>query len=304
MITYLITGSSGSIGGCICKYLTAENCNVIPLHRDTSNNYIVESPSISGTQDIVLLHFGAATYANSNNNIKFITQNCNQLKTLISTLNSYNKIPRVILASSTSVYNTDCILDQIAENSTLTESNIYGLSKIKSELLLETLYGTGLISSYVSLRMPGVLAPDSWKTSRNFLSVLIHDIAQNNNISLHSPSVFFNNLIDPYLIINYIRSIVLLPELQCIPLNLAAKNPTKISDLLDYITSKFAFKGEIEWLNGNHQSFTIDISRAMAHGFISQTPYQILDRFVCSHYQNHKDIPYNCVMPSGHYGPR
>ena len=291
MITYLITGSSGSIGGYIYKYLTAENCKVIPLDRDSSNNYIVESSFVSGTQDIVLLHFGAATYANSNNNVKIITHNCNQLKNLISSLNSCNIIPRVVLASSTSVYNADNVSNLITENSSLTESDVYGLSKINSELLLSKLYDTGLISSYVSLRLPGVLAPGSWKTSRNFLSVLIHDIAENNNIKLHSPSVFFNNLIDPYLIINYIRSIVLLPDLQCIPLNLAAKNPAKISDLLDYIISKFAFKGEIEWLNGNHKSFTIDISCAMAHGFISQSPYQILDRFVCSHYQNHKGIP-------------
>lgn len=284
MITYLITGSSGSIGGCICKYLTAENCNVIPLHRDTSNNYIVESPSISGTQDIVLLHFGAATYANSNNNIKFITQNCNQLKTLISTLNSYNKIPRVILASSTSVYNTDCILDQISENSTLTESNIYGLSKIKSELLLETLYGTGWISSYVSLRLPGVLAPDSWKTSRNFLSVLIHDIAQNNNISLHSPSVFFNNLIDPYLIIKFIIHLIAQPELPSIPLNLGGKNVVVIAELLNHILLKFEFKGTIVWLTNAPKSFTIDCSLATKYGFISEEPFKTIDRFLTSEY--------------------
>jgi len=284
MITYLLTGSSGSIGGYICRYLTAENCNVVPLDRDTSNNYIVESPSISGTQDIVLLHFGAATYANSNNNIKFITQNYTQLKTLISTLNSCNIIPRVILASSTSVYNADNMPDLITENSKLTESDVYGLSKINSELLLGTLYDTGLISSYISLRLPGVLAPDSWKTSRNFLSLLIHDIAQNSYIKLHSPNALFNNLIDPYLIIKFINHLIAQPELPSIPLNLGGKNAVVVAELLNHILLKFNFKGTIEWLTITPKSFTIDISLATKYGFMSETPFETINRFISSEY--------------------
>lgn len=284
MITYLITGSSGSIGGFICKYLTSENCNVIPLRRDTSNNYIVESASISGTQDILLLHFGASTYANSNNNIKLITQNCNQLKSVINSLNSCNIIPRVVLASSTSVYNADIVSDLITENSTLTESDVYGLSKINSEILLSTLYNAGLIHSYVSLRLPGVIAQNSWKTSRNFLSVLIHNIAQNSHIKLHNPSGLYNNLIDPYLIIKFIIHLMAQPELPSIPLNLGGKNVVLIAELLNHILLKFEFKGTIEWLTNVPKSFTIDISLATKYGFISEEPFRTIDRFIISEY--------------------
>ena len=171
-----ITGASGYIGSSIVNKLTENSVRTIRVCRkkipkidgvkdifaDVRNdeiwNEIVEQSDI-----IVCLAGNTSVYAAEGNIEESLTSSLLPINNLILAAKNSNKVPRVVFASTATVYGmTDKL--PVSETAKLNPITIYDLHKVFAEQQLEMASRQGFISS-ASLRLANVYGPSLAQSS-------------------------------------------------------------------------------------------------------------------------------------------
>jgi len=271
-----LTGSTGTVGRALFERLAISH-DVTPLNRLSDSSYLL--PEI--TSDCCLLHFGAATPANC---IEFdedcYNNNVLQLQKLLQAFSNISVDTRVIFASSMSVYGSRPAAQHVSENTAPNNPSLYGLSKLRCEETLENYYRKGLISSYISLRLPGVLASGSAEASQNFLSVLLRDIfIGKQSLSIRNPQLMFNNILSELSLYVFIEHLLKSETLVNKSVNLASWPPIPLEEVFSYSARLFKWDGRLEYSDST-PSFTIDLEMARRVGF---APFSVYDSIHIHH---------------------
>jgi nucleoside-diphosphate-sugar epimerase len=266
MFKFLVTGSSGSIGSDLLKFLSLAGYGIESVSRSERNLYSVPASIEPGTH-LCLLHFGSATPANSSNEDLGFETNTTQLIYLIEDLQKIKCKVDVIFASSMSVYDYSLAEESITELTVKTSTCSYGLSKLACEDFLQSYYERSLISGYCTLRLPGVLARNSDINSKNFLSLCIQSIMANESVTLFNRHGLFNNVVSSYSISQLIKELVSQPSLPNAAVNLASWPPISLDSVIAHIKYLANSESSIEWVHSPKPSFTISVEAARAIGF-------------------------------------
>jgi len=144
----LITGASGYIGSCLFKYLIKKNFDVYGLdkkqlsikelknrfyHGNLNNKKFLNKLISFLNPDFVIHLAGESTLDRKKKKKKYIANNINATKTLISSM-KINGIKNLIFSSTAAVYKISDI--NLKERSKISPNNIYGSTKLSCENLI------------------------------------------------------------------------------------------------------------------------------------------------------------------------
>ena len=150
----LITGISGYIGSCLCKYLEekekykifgVDKKNSIFNYKPKKNNFTFYKGNLNNKKfinkilatvnpDIIVHLAGESTLDGIKNKKKYIINNYIATKNLIVAMKK-NNIKNLIFSSTASVYKKNN--KNITEDSKIYPNNIYGLTKLNSEKIIK-----------------------------------------------------------------------------------------------------------------------------------------------------------------------
>ena len=263
----LLTGSSGSLGNVLMHYLAPFH-NIIRLRRLSSNQYHFEKDEETRT----ILHIGSATPANNQGNASMsFRSNLSQLSGIIETLYNKGVKPSIVYASAMSVYGDHPLSSYVGEDCQPNAPTRYGLSKFECEQLLHKELINGRLASYVCLRLPGVLAPNSAFASQNFLSVLISKMMHGESlIELRNKDAYFNNVVTAQSIFQFIQVLLSQPCLPNTIFNLASWPAITLEEVVLLASSLTNWSGDLVWTSSG-PFFYINIAKAVGYGFAPLT---------------------------------
>ena len=181
--TVAITGASGYIGSSIVNKLTENSVKTIRVCRkkipiiDGVNDILADvrnadiwSEVVEQSDIIVCLAGNTSVYAAEDNIEESLTSSLLPINNLILAAKNSNKVPRVVFASTATVYGmTDKL--PVSETAKLNPITIYDLHKLFAEQQLEMASRQGFISS-VSLRLANVYGPSVAQSSANDRGVI------------------------------------------------------------------------------------------------------------------------------------
>ena len=249
-----ISGTNGAVGSHLYSLLKRD-FPTFKLERDAKNNFLIDNSKQVNRS--CLIHFASKTPTNSK------TQNfdINQihLENLLNKLNGFNNSLDVIFASSMAVYDYELCGEQVHEESPISNSNFYGISKYKCELILKDFQTKGKIHQFVSLRLPGVLSPYG-KAKHNFLLKALDMIKKDNDIKLYKSKVHFNNVVTSESIANFLRQLLKKDNFGESIINLASWPPCQLEELIKYTILLYKSQSTIHWVESS-KGFTINIEK-------------------------------------------
>lgn len=275
----LITGGSGFIARRLSACLSIKKSTRIYLTSRGKQRLISSDSRIMHcTYDSVfssikkddlyaIIHCASATPTNTIEMNSILMENI-ELGILVSEYVRYFK-PRVVINfSSVSVYG-EIGSKLLSLNTPYVKPNLYGVSKIISEEILES-NCADCGSQFISLRIPGTVGKES---KGNIISKLgLHLLSsRSEKIRLCSPDSLFNNIltIDPlYRLISDIifEGLIQVPKITFL---LASESPLLFREVIDLMCSMLGANPHdaIEWYESEKSSFYIDISEAVKDQF-------------------------------------
>jgi nucleoside-diphosphate-sugar epimerase len=261
-----IAGANGSIGSDFCRLLEVSGFCFTRLKRD-EDGYNIDYNSDLSDHDCCLIYLGSLTPANNGSHPFGYHLNSRFLQECVSTLSRYYNLKKIYFASSVSVYDKTNCGPVLSEDSRLTTSDPYGISKLRCEEFLAGFITSHPEITYIAMRLPGVLATGSAKRSHNFLSRLIVSLRSGEDVSLIHEKSLFNNIISSTHIFRiFERTSVDDLELPNMPVNLASFPPCPLGMVVEELYRLVGGKSIVSWVDGDAPAFTIDTSRAKGLG--------------------------------------
>ena len=222
-----------------------------------------------------LIHFSSKTPTNSES--KEFDINEFHLKSIINQLRDFSKSIDVIFASSMAVYDYKLCGEVIYEDSPKTKTNLYGVSKYKCEFILKDFQKKGVIDSFISLRLPGVLSPNG-KPIHNFLLKALYGIKYNQDIKLYRPKASFNNVLTSKNIAQFIKQLLNKDSLGDSIINLASWPPCNLEELIEYAIKLYGSNSNVFWQEKD-SGFSINIDLALSKEYVASNPFKAINEF-------------------------
>ena len=187
----------------------------------------------------------------SGNSPKKIYQTNMQItKNIINFANKKN-IRKFFFLSSTAIYGS--IKSKILyEDYKTLNPNLYGKSKILSEKLLCKRNNK---FKAICLRIPGVFVSDLTRDQPLIMSI-ISKIIKNQDLYVYNSKKKFNNIVDPYEIVKFIKGVIN-TEVQSNVYNFSASKPITFINLINLIKKTFKSKSKIIKQNLGKSTFII-----------------------------------------------
>tara|TARA_B100000963_G_C22624199_1_gene671494 strand:+ start:530 stop:1411 length:882 start_codon:yes stop_codon:yes gene_type:complete len=279
----LLTGSSGHVGNELKNYfLKKTNYNLfLPVRKIKSKNTnrikfflcdLEQSIRLKNKIDIVI-HCASLDRHIRTNKSKVYKKNILMTKNIIKFSNK-KRISKIFFMSTMMVYkNLNKNKHLISEDDKF-RLDFYAKSKIDSEKLL---CSNKNYFKAICLRLPGVLTTSSQKGP--LLKQITFRLIKNENIKLFNLKKKFNNLIDVQEIFTFI-SFVLKKKIISKVCHLAARNPMKLGDIIEFI--KFSIKSKSKIISsGNNKKFFLISTKIVQDefGFKPSTTINILKRY-------------------------
>lgn len=182
---------------------------------------------------------------------------------------------RVAFMSSMAVYGA-IAAHVVNEETPLSETGVYGRSKIEGERLL-SLWVSQTGGRGVSIRLPGIVGAGA---ANNFLSDTLQQILADRPVTGRNPEAQFNNVVHVKDLAAFIISLAeSMPQKHTV-LTIAAREPMIIRDVLSRLYALSGKREQIQWNPADGKSFLINADRACSLGFQPATVIDSLNRFV------------------------
>lgn len=252
---YLITGGFGDIGSMLYKAYEKQGLEI--LHFDKQQNI----------QANRLLHLAAKSPPASvaqiiESNIVYLHE--------IADYAVRNGIGEIIFFSGAAIYGKQN-KENVSEADPSLDADIYGLSKLFGEKLLEQ---TGL--RILSLRLPAVLG---MKNTTNFLARCYMRLIKGENIELTNAGRTFNNLIAVENIFHFLREVKLQKEYDTI--NLATAKEMTIIEIVNLMKHLLNSTSDIKISDAKNSFFNISTKKAeLKYGFNPDSTALSIERWV------------------------
>ena len=245
MKTYLMTGHRGVVGSALVKSFNQSGHKLFYYDKNRE------------VQADCCLHL-AGKFTNDVN--RLIDSNINFMNEVIEYCKKCN-IRKLIFFSGAKAYG-NWNREHIKETETYLDPDIYGLSKLFGEKMLEM---SGL--ECLVLRFPGILTPES-KTG--FLSMFYHKLICNEDIILTNANKIFNNFVFIDDIFKFLVNIKIKKSFDVI--NLAVDHEITLMDIVSIMKEKLRSTSKIIVLDKDQNFFNLSIEKAKSEYGFKPTP--------------------------------
>jgi nucleoside-diphosphate-sugar epimerase len=244
----LVTGASGFIGKNITKKLLENNSVDVycrELKKDDpswiKDNHIDQDILVSSYKDTAydyVINCIACADTSSKDWNKLYEANC---KTIIALMNNIN-FKNFIQFSSFSIFSKNSIKAGSAD-----PNNLYGLSKLVSEKLLEM--HANPENKFIVLRMPIVIGKS--KKQDDVVSYLYKSLVKNEKIDIFNDGKFLRNIIHVNEIAAYLNEIIIYSKFteNYTAINLNSRNLISVYNIYSHMKKKLKSESKLKLIN-------------------------------------------------------
>ena len=253
----LLTGSEGFIGSNVKSILVKKKFKVYCLVRKKKKNlkniFYIKKNFLNKKCDVII-HCAAKSPENNKFHRNDYNENISITKKIIKYSLKY-KPKKIIFLSSLSV-NGKIISKKVNENTKILNPDLYGKSKLFYEKMLKKLSDK---VSIVSIRLPGVIGKYS---VRNWLTLILMKIKNNQSVDIYNLDQKFNNLIHVKELSLFIHKLINHEFNGYHNLYLGTKNPIKIQSIINIFKYHLKSSIKLNVLGIKKNNFLIDYSNA------------------------------------------
>jgi len=278
----LVTGASGFIGKNITKKLLENNLVDVycrELKKDDpswiKDNHIDQDILVSSYKDTVydyVINCIACADTSSKDWNKLYEANC---KTIIALMNNIN-FKNFIQFSSFSIFSKNSIKAGSAD-----PNNLYGLSKLVSEKLLEM--HANQEHKFIVLRMPIVIGKS--KNQGDMVSYLYKSLMDNATIELFNDGKYRRNIIHVNEVAESVNEIVASSKFmdEYCAINLNSLNTMSVYEICLYMKAKLNSESKIQFIDrpsaNDFDSLVVDTSQKI-DGYVFKSCSESIDCFL------------------------
>lgn len=253
----LLTGSEGFIGSNVKSILVKNKfkvyCLVRKKKKNSKNIFYIKKNFLNKKCDVII-HCAAKSPENNKFHRNDYNENISITKTIIKYSLKY-KPKKIIFLSSLSVHGK-IISKKVNENTKILNPDLYGKSKLFCEKMLKKLSDK---VSIVSIRLPGVIGKYS---VRNWLTLILMKIKNNQSVDIYNLDQKFNNLIHVKELSLFIHKLINHEFNGYHNLYLGTKNPIKIQSIINIFKYHLKSSIKLNVLGIKKNNFLIDYSNA------------------------------------------
>ena len=253
----LLTGSEGFIGSNVKSILVKNKfkvyCLVRKKKKNSKNIFYIKKNFLNKKCDVVI-HCAAKSPENNKFHRNDYNENISKTKKIIKYSLKY-KPKKIIFLSSLSVHGK-IISKKVNENTKILNPDLYGKSKLFCEKMLKKLSDK---VSIVSIRLPGVIGKYS---VRNWLTLILMKIKNNQSVDIYNLDQKFNNLIHVKELSLFIHKLINHEFNGYHNLYLGTKNPIKIQSIINIFKYHLKSSIKLNVLGIKKNNFLIDYSNA------------------------------------------
>ena len=253
----LLTGSEGFIGSNVKSILVKNKfkvyCLVRKKKKNSKNIFYIKKNFLNKKCDVVI-HCAAKSPENNKFHRNDYNENILITKKIIKYSLKY-KPKKIIFLSSLSVHGK-IISKKVNENTKILNPDLYGKSKLFCEKMLKKLSDK---VSIVSIRLPGVIGKYS---VRNWLTLILMKIKNNQSVDIYNLDQKFNNLIHVKELSLFIHKLINHEFNGYHNLYLGTKNPIKIQSIINIFKYHLKSSIKLNVLGIKKNNFLIDYSNA------------------------------------------
>ena len=253
----LLTGSEGFIGSNVKSILVKKKfkvyCLVRKKKKNSKNIFYIKKNFLNKKCDVII-HCAAKSPENNKFHRNDYNENISITKKIIKYSLKY-KPKKIIFLSSLSV-NGKIISKKVNENTKILNPDLYGKSKLFCEKMLKKLSDK---VSIVSIRLPGVIGKYS---VRNWLTLILMKIKNNQSVDIYNLDQKFNNLIHVKELSLFIHKLINHEFNGYHNLYLGTKNPIKIQSIINIFKYHLKSSIKLNVLGIKKNNFLIDYSNA------------------------------------------
>ena len=253
----LLTGSEGFIGSNVKSILVKNKfkvyCLVRKKKKNSKNIFYIKKNFLNKKCDVVI-HCAAKSPENNKFHRNDYNENISITKTIIKYSLKY-KPKKIIFLSSLSVHGK-IISKKVNESTKILNPDLYGKSKLFCEKMLKKLSDK---VSIVSIRLPGVIGKYS---VRNWLTLILMKIKNNQSVDIYNLDQKFNNLIHVKELSLFIHKLINHEFNGYHNLYLGTKNPIKIQSIINIFKYHLKSSIKLNVLGIKKNNFLIDYSNA------------------------------------------
>ena len=253
----LLTGSEGFIGSNVKSILVKKKfkvyCLVRKKKKNSKNIFYIKKNFLNKKCDVII-HCAAKSPENNKFHRNDYNENISITKKIIKYSLKY-KPKKIIFLSSLSVHGK-IISKKVNENTKILNPDLYGKSKLFCEKMLKKLSDK---VSIVSIRLPGVIGKYS---VRNWLTLILMKIKNNQSVDIYNLDQKFNNLIHVKELSLFIHKLINHEFNGYHNLYLGTKNPIKIQSIINIFKYHLKSSIKLNVLGIKKNNFLIDYSNA------------------------------------------
>ena len=253
----LLTGSEGFIGSNVKSILVKNKfkvyCLVRKKKKNSKNIFYIKKNFLNKKCDVVI-HCAAKSPENNKFHRNDYNENISITKKIIKYSLKY-KPKKIIFLSSLSVHGK-IISKKVNESTKILNPDLYGKSKLFCEKMLKKLSDK---VSIVSIRLPGVIGKYS---VRNWLTLILMKIKNNQSVDIYNLDQKFNNLIHVKELSLFIHKLINHEFNGYHNLYLGTKNPIKIQSIINIFKYHLKSSIKLNVLGIKKNNFLIDYSNA------------------------------------------
>ena len=253
----LLTGSEGFIGSNVKSILVKNKfkvyCLVRKKKKNSKNIFYIKKNFLNKKCDVII-HCAAKSPENNKFHRNDYNENILITKKIIKYSLKY-KPKKIIFLSSLSVHGK-IISKKVNESTKILNPDLYGKSKLFCEKMLKKLSDK---VSIVSIRLPGVIGKYS---VRNWLTLILMKIKNNQSVDIYNLDQKFNNLIHVKELSLFIHKLINHEFNGYHNLYLGTKNPIKIQSIINIFKYHLKSSIKLNVLGIKKNNFLIDYSNA------------------------------------------
>lgn len=279
----LVTGVGGICGHRIAARMVSAGYRVFGLSRAPSGTG-VPAGVIPISMDLaeldrfpekmeIVVHAAATSPAPGIDADAIVRDNVVALRRLLSTACAAG-VRRIVFLSSLSAFG--CVsAAEVDESTPSIDPDLYGLTKLLSERLIEACAGREI--SALALRLPGVIGPGS---RRNWLSSVKAAIGEGRAVRIYNPDAAFNNAVHADGLAAFVAQLGRRDWKGFDMVTLGASGFLPVRDVVGRLMAAMRANAPIELIPSSKSSFTVSYRRAMQlYGYIPESTGDMIDRF-------------------------
>ena len=283
----ILTGAYGFVGTVMKQCLKKSGHVVYTVDRKLQNKSLQNSKyyqEISAEYDLInfaelplqadaIIHAAASSPVPGISGAKILIDNAVFSNQLID-FAKRSGVKKFIYLSTISVYG-EILTGEVLESTPIINPSLYGTTKRYAEQYLDQ--QKGVISS-ISIRLPGVIG---YKSVRNWLTTVLNSARNGDEIKVYNSESLFNNAIHVDDLCQFVVSLLSSELNGAEIINVAAKDPISIQNVVELINAGFGSKSKITFSNINSTSFLISSEKAKdLFGYQPRKTSEILQRFI------------------------